>query len=136
MPVTRRTSQPGRRVVRRSDSLPAVTGPIRHVQAARGYLARLVVAIGVLAGLVLVHGVQCTDGMSAMAIEHVASSGMAVGAQDGAAPATMAAVRSSRGTWLLARPRFLPLLGTVPLARMVRAQCWRPAWPSSSLSWP
>lgn len=63
------------------------------MQAARGYLARLVVVVGVLAGLVLAHGVQCTDGMTAMAIEHVANSGMAVGfAQDGAAPAAMAGV--------------------------------------------
>ncbi len=50
--------------------------------------------MGVLAGLVLAHGGQCTDGMIAtMATEHAASSGMAVGtaqdrtAQDRTAPA-------------------------------------------------
>lgn len=59
------------------------------MQAARGYLARLVAVVGVLAGLVLANGVYCTDGMIAtMATEHVASSGMAVGtAQDRTAPA-------------------------------------------------
>ncbi len=64
------------------------------MQAAQGYPARLVVVVGVLVGLALGHGVQCTDGMiAALAVEHVASSGMAVGsAQDGAAPAAMAGV--------------------------------------------
>ncbi|MGH3927062.1 MAG: hypothetical protein ACRDTT_30045 [Pseudonocardiaceae bacterium] len=68
-------------------------GTTRRVQAARGYLARPVAVVGVLAGLVLGNGVQCTDDMTAMAIEHVASSGMAVGAaQDDAAPAAKARV--------------------------------------------
>ena len=59
--------------------------------AARGCLARLVVVVGVLAGLVFTHGVRCTDGMTAMAVKQVASSGMALGAaQDGAAPVVMA----------------------------------------------
>jgi len=63
------------------------------VQAARECLARFVVVVGVLAGLVLGHGVQCTDGMTAMATEHVASLGMALGAApDGAAPAAMVGV--------------------------------------------
>jgi hypothetical protein len=45
----------------------------------------------VLAGLVLAHGVQCPGGMTAMALEQVASSSMVVGAaQDGAAPTLMA----------------------------------------------
>lgn len=61
--------------------------------AARGCLARLVVAVGVLAGVVFAHGVQCTDGMSAMAIKQVASSSTALGAvQDGAVVAVMAGV--------------------------------------------
>lgn len=63
--------------------------------AARGPLARLVVVVGVLAGLVFAHGLQCTDGMTAMAIKQVATSGMALSAaQDGAAPAVMAGVAS------------------------------------------
>ncbi|MCA1696628.1 MAG: hypothetical protein LC749_18960, partial [Actinobacteria bacterium] len=50
-----------------------------------------VVAVGMLAGLVLAHGVQCSGGMTAMAIEQVASSSMVVGAaQDSAAPTVMA----------------------------------------------
>jgi hypothetical protein len=47
----------------------------------------------VLAGLVLAHGVQCAGGMTAMAIEQIASSGMVVGAaQEDAAPTVMAGV--------------------------------------------
>jgi hypothetical protein len=43
----------------------------------------------VLAGLVLAHGVQCPGGMTAMAIEQVASSAMVVGtAQDSAQQVT------------------------------------------------
>lgn len=62
--------------------------------AARGCLARLVVVVGVLAGLVFAHGVQCTDGMTAMPIEQGASWGMVVGAaQDGAVPAVLAGVK-------------------------------------------
>lgn len=62
----------------------------RQVQTAHGHLlARLVVVVGVLAGLVLVHGVQCTDGMTAMATEHVANSSMAAGSiQHGTTAAT------------------------------------------------
>ncbi len=62
--------------------------------ATRGYLAWFVVVVGVLAGLVLANGVQCTDGMTAtMAIEHVASSGTAVGeVPDRAVPAAKAMV--------------------------------------------
>ncbi|MCA1693899.1 MAG: hypothetical protein LC749_03750 [Actinobacteria bacterium] len=68
-------------------------GTTHREQAARGYLARLIVAVGVLAGLVLAHGVQCSGGMTAMATEQVASSGMVVGAaQDSAAPTVMAEV--------------------------------------------
>ncbi len=75
----------------------------RRVQAARGYLARLVAVVGVLAGLVLANGVQCTDGMNAMAIEHVTSSGMAVGAaQDGAVPAVQARVERHSSDYVTA----------------------------------
>lgn len=53
--------------------------------------ARLVVVVGVLAGLVFAPGVQCTDGMTARAFEQAASSSMVVRtAQDGAVPPMMA----------------------------------------------
>lgn len=63
--------------------------------AARGSLARLVVVIGVLAGVVFAHGVQCTDGMTTMAVKQVASSSMALGAGQDAAPAVIAFVGDS-----------------------------------------
>ena len=74
--------------------MTGVRGTTHRGQAARDLLARLVVAVGVLAGLVLAHGVQCPGGMTALALdEQVASSGMAVdAAQDGAAPTVMAGV--------------------------------------------
>lgn len=75
-------------------NVTGVTGPTRRVQTARGFLARFVVMVGVLAGLALANGVRCADGMTAiMATGHVASSGMVVLAvQDGAAPVAMAGV--------------------------------------------
>jgi hypothetical protein len=47
--------------------MSSTTGPER---AARGFLARLVAVVAVLAGVVLVQGLQCAGGMSGM---HVAS---------------------------------------------------------------
>ena len=44
-----------------------------------GYLARLAVVVGMLAGVVLGNGVHCAGGMTAMAIEHAASSRMPAG---------------------------------------------------------
>jgi hypothetical protein len=53
--------------------------------------AWLVVVVGVLAGVVFAHSVQCADGMTAMAVEQAASSSMVVHAsQDGTVPPMMA----------------------------------------------
>jgi hypothetical protein len=41
-----------------------MTGMARRARGARGHLSRLAVVLAVLAGLALVLGVQCTDGMS------------------------------------------------------------------------
>ncbi|WP_439659457.1 hypothetical protein ACSHWB_44990 [Lentzea sp. HUAS TT2] len=41
-----------------------MNGPVRGTPSARAHLARLVVVLAVLAGLALVVGAQCTDGMS------------------------------------------------------------------------
>jgi hypothetical protein len=72
-----------------------VRGRTRRALTARSYLARLAVVVGVLAGLVLANGMQCTDGMTAMALEHVASSSTMLGAaQDGAVAGVMAGVAS------------------------------------------
>lgn len=52
--------------------------PTRQVRAVRGFLARLVAVLTVIAGLALLHTPQCTDGMTPVidmttAAEHVAS---------------------------------------------------------------
>ena len=79
----------------RSDSLPGVTGSTRYVQAVRGYLARLAVALAVLVGLLVAHGVQCPNAMTVMAVEQGASAGMALdAAQHGAVEAVTAGVVS------------------------------------------
>lgn len=65
-----------------------MTGMARRVHAARGHLARLVAVLAVLAGLAVVVGLQCTDGM-AMAMAHGATS--ATAAMTCGAPAAMAA---------------------------------------------
>jgi hypothetical protein len=49
------------------------------VRAAGGYLAWLAVVVGMLVGVVLGDGVHCAGGMTAMAIEHAASSRMPAG---------------------------------------------------------
>jgi hypothetical protein len=56
-----------------------VRGRTRRARAAGGYLARLAGVVGVLAGVVLGNGVHCAGGMTAMAIEHAASSRMPAG---------------------------------------------------------
>ncbi|MEU0470700.1 hypothetical protein ABZ215_42465 [Amycolatopsis sp. NPDC006131] len=69
-----------------------MSGATRSRHAARGYLARLVAVVAVLAGLVLAHGLQCNDGMTVM---HAASgASMAADATHdcGAAAVTAAAV--------------------------------------------
>jgi hypothetical protein len=50
----------------RDRNVGAMTGTTRRRRAARGYLARLVAMVAVLAGLALAHGLQCTDGMTVM----------------------------------------------------------------------
>ena len=49
------------------------------MRAAGGYLAWLAVVLGVLAGVVLENGTHAADGMTAVAIEHAASSRMPAG---------------------------------------------------------
>ncbi|MDX8037225.1 DUF6153 family protein [Lentzea sp. BCCO 10_0856] len=59
-----------------------MNGTTRTAHGARGHLSRLVVVLAVLAGLALVVGVQCTDGMSMAhgghetAVEHPVAAGM------------------------------------------------------------
>jgi hypothetical protein len=49
------------------------------MHAARGYLARLVVVVAVLAGLGLAAGLQCTDGMAVPLGGHAAAATVMVG---------------------------------------------------------
>ncbi len=59
-----------------------MNGTARSAHGARGDLSRLVVVLAVLAGLALVVGVQCTDGMSMAhgghetTVEHPVAAGM------------------------------------------------------------
>lgn len=108
----------------RSDTLPGVTGSTRYVQAARGYLARLAVALGMLAGLALAHGVQCPSGLAVMAIEQGASAGMALGAaQHGAVAAVTAEVvsHSSGDATAAGSPQHCPAMRVVADATGVLA---------------
>ena len=59
-----------------------MNGTARTMHGARGHLSRLAVVLAVLAGLALVVGVQCTDGMSMAhsghetTVEHPVAAGM------------------------------------------------------------
>jgi hypothetical protein len=71
-----------------------------------GYLARLAVVVGVLAGVVLGNGVHCVGGMTAMVIERAASSCMPAGIAQSVA--TAGAQRPVPRAWtrrLIARNR-------------------------------
>lgn len=56
-----------------------MNGTARSTHGARGHLSRLVVVLAVLAGLALVVGAQCTDGMS---MAHGANTVMVVGGHE------------------------------------------------------
>ena len=56
-----------------------VRGGLRRARAAGGYRARLAVVLGALAGVVLGNGVHAAGSMTAMAIEHAASSRIPAG---------------------------------------------------------
>jgi hypothetical protein len=64
--------------------MSAMNGTARTTHGARGHLSRLVVVLAVLAGLALVVGVQCTDGMSMAhgghetTVEHPVAAGLLV----------------------------------------------------------